>query len=115
MKLTGKEVLAWMILLLSILFFSATVAFADDGKLRKRHISMVKTVNGKTISIDTTFTATDAEPEKVMEDINKRFGMDDESTTMITRDKKGKDKKKEKSSCHFRSAHDGGRSSEVKV
>lgn len=96
MKLSGKEMLAWMALLLSILFFSATVALAQDSKAHKRHINLVKTVNGKTISIDTTFTATDEEAEKIMADIQRRFDSADKAADRKTVKKKMKVKDAEK-------------------
>mgnify|MGYP003351095484 CR=1 FL=1 len=93
--LSGKELLAWMVLIISILFFSATIAFAQDSKPQKRHINMVKVVDGKTIKVDTTFTATDEQAEKIMDDINKRFGEKDEETVVVKKGRKN-DKRKEK-------------------
>lgn len=85
-----------MVLILSILFFSVTVAFASDSKPQKRHINIVKTVNGQTMKIDTTFTATDEEAERIVADINKRFGGSGEDIKVKIRKRDGKDNKKEK-------------------
>lgn len=60
-----REIPAWMTLAIALILFSVTIAFAqtktinienEDGKV---HIKIIKTENGKTVRIDTTFIVTD--------------------------------------------------------
>jgi len=72
-----REFLAWMTLVVAFILFTVTIAFAqsksisvnnDDGKV---HIQISKTVNGKTVHIDTSFQATDdMDLEKIVRNLS---------------------------------------------
>ena len=85
-----REILAWMTLAIALILFSVTIAFAqtktinienEDGKV---HIKIIKTENGKTVRIDTTFTVTDdMNVDEIIESLGERDGANSPSHSGI--------------------------------
>lgn len=73
-RLQIKEILAWTVVLLALILFSATIAYSQEFSVNvtnengKVHISTKRVENGKTIVKDTTFQASEeTDIDKIIE------------------------------------------------
>ena len=80
LKISCREVLAWLLLTSAIVFFGVTVTFAQDSRWKKEdgkiHMMIEKEENGTKVKVDTTFDLKDRDKlDEYLRSLDEGFDM----------------------------------------